>query len=380
MSDKFEDDFVEDDDDLSSSEASPSSERASGPEKKKPNVAVMAAMGVGVLAVIGFAGLQVYNKLAGDSGAPAADPGFVAQQAVQQQPVQPMVPAQPTQAMPGQAMAPAGVVPAPDMGATAQPAVPVPGAAAAPNAVIQPIGQPVPAVPGVVSPDLRAGAANPSSNKPDGMVAGGPVDMKALMELKNAQEEQGRKISDLDRRIAALEAAIQGGVAQKAVKHVKASKHSAPDQEGADEVAPTKQLKWKKSQLEKKRATEWKKASAHKKQLEAKLLSKRAGEKRTEAQRGGKDPAHETPAMPPAPVFAKPDEVRPEAKPQAAPQPPVNLSNMKVQAVIPGRVWVTEDSGVVRSYAQGDALRSGVVIKHIDAERGVVTTSAGVLK
>jgi hypothetical protein len=85
-----------------------------------------------------------------------------------------------------------------------------------------------------------------------------------------------------------------------------------------------------------------------------------------------KRPAMPVGELPPAPTFepAKPAKV----------EEPVRIGGLKIQAVIPGRAWISDEGGVARSYSVGDAVRSGIVIRAIDAEKGVVTTSAGSIR
>lgn len=362
---------------------------------KKSSLPMMAAVGVGVAAVVGFAGFQVYNKMFAGPPAPMMDVG------IQAAPVQPAPVAQsPVQAAPVS-----------------------PAALEAPVAVQQPSALP-PALPAALDPQapaLPAVAVQPMASPQ--VLAGAGVDMTAVMELKVATEAQAKKVAEIEDKITSLEQRILALESGKSVKSSKSSKAAtSAEGEGASPVAKTsvkkvatkasKKLakKVKDKEASAKSGSGWKTKSVEKSsgaiaRSRAQLLEKLKAAEATVASNAKSADA----VLPPSPDFgskpastssapSQPSEakVQPIASPQSSavvtqpkiqdPQPaapvakPVTVSGLKVQAVIPGRVWLSDGNGPTRSYAIGDVVRAGVVIRSIDADSAVVTTSAGVLK
>lgn len=345
--------------------------------KKKSSLPMMAAVGVGVAAVVGFAGFKIYNQMFAAPPAPMMDAGPIVAPVVQQAPAQ-------IESQPPAPVVPAPVVPAP-VALDPQPA------AVAPAPVV----------------DVQTSAL-PSPMTSPAVLAGAGVDMSAVMELKAATEAQAKKVSAIEEKIVTLEqriAALEAGKPVAQAKTEKPAKASSGEKLAkASEHKKAKKVA-QKTRDSKKRGSEWKKSvekpsdtiSRSRTQLLEKLKAAEAAvastAKSTEA------------VLPPAPDFGpKPEPVKTEAKvqpiakqessasvttPKAESLPalptlpvakPVSVSGLKVQAVIPGRVWLSDGNGPTRSYAVGDVVRAGVVIRSIDADSAVVTTSAGTLK
>ncbi len=347
---------------------------------KKSNLPLMAGAGVALAVVVGFAGFQIYNKFLG--GAPAPDAGYA-----NQAPMQPPAPMGGGQmAAPGMQGGP-GAQPvninAPLQGGAMPVVPPAPGAAAGPGAQV-PMGAqpPAPAVVGGGA-DLGVKPLDPVGGQPAALqspaalggpaavapgmsaapasapAARGPVDVAAIEELKKQTAANAERIDSVEARLKSLEerlAKFEGKRPAKAVKadaaeeraSAKSESHAERQSERLSKGAKAIKGKLKGAASKK---SDWKKAPAEARSEE--VVDAPVAPK--------KNPADIV--LPPAPVFSpvvqpkqpaadasKPADASKgvsSAKPvtqSAAEAMPVirpSVGDIKVQAVIPGRVWLS---------------------------------------
>jgi hypothetical protein len=331
------------------------------PQAKKSSLPMMAAMGVGLTAILGFAGYKVMGVM---SPAQPAQEQMVPASPMAQQPVAPVMPA------PQVAPSPEGAAPgAPVVAAPVAPDAQAPMGAApvAPTAVAAPVGA-TPVAPVGAAPTVAPEAVAP--------LGAGPVSaagLEAIASLKKANEAQDKKIEDVEARIARLEARLAELSGSKPVKASQRSEEVVVDDEtrAARKASAAKRLSAKKAKVKalKTKTKEREKLAAESKRRAANIVK---SEEVLPSAPDVKRPAMPVGELPPAPTFepAKPAKV----------EEPVRIGGLKIQAVIPGRAWISDEGGVARSYSVGDAVRSGIVIRAIDAEKGVVTTSAGSIR
>lgn len=406
---------LNDDTDLDMPAASPA---------KKSNLPLMAGAGVALAVVVGFAGFQIYNKFLG--GAPAPDMGYGAPAPMQPpapmangqmggngmqggpaagvninaplqggaMPVVPPAPGAAPGAMPGVPAAvgaPAAAGQPPVVGGVDVAGKPVDGVLAAPGGSVAPVAGAVGAM--GAAPGMSAAPAPASAVK-------GPVDVAAIEELKKQTMANAERIDSVEARLKSLEerlAKFEGKKPTKAAKSEaviderasRADTHAERPTERLNKGAKALKNKLKGSQAAKK--SDWKKAPAESRSRTEDAVEAPVAPK--------KNPADIV--LPPAPVFnpgaaqkpaVDPAKAAEASKPASAVKPvaptsaealPVirpSMGDIKVQAVIPGRVWLSEAGGPTRSFAVGDVIKSGVVIRSIDADTAQVHTTAGVLK
>lgn len=355
------------------------------PAAKKTSLPMMAAMGLGVAAVVGFAGFQVYSKMAPAPSQQTVDvvaPPVHAQQQQAAVPAPATVPALPVDqaAMPGGAAAPLGG----PVGAQVPAVAPVAAAVSAPAGL--PVGtgvQPVEVGAAASATALAAasGVATPAAVTPAGLaLSGGPVNMDAIAALKRSQEAQGKQMDDISARLQRLETRL----AELAGSGRAAKSQSVAEE---DDDAKARKTALRKARLKKakelaaKRAEERKRKASDKDVKVTKPADKPRAKnvvKSSEVLPDAPAPKRSVPVvdLPPAPIAETPAPKKPQAEEQLT----VRVTGLRIQAVIPGRVWIADEGGVARSYSVGDAVRAGVVIRSIDAEKGVVTTSAGLIR
>ena len=342
------------------------------PQAKKSSLPVMVAMGVGVAAVLGFAGYKVMGVM---SPAQPQQEQMVPPSPMAQQPVAPV-------------MAAPQVAPMPDATAPAAPMGAAPAGPEVQQTPGAPVAQGAPVVAAPLTPaPVGAAPVAPVAADPAVAPVAGPVSaagLEAIASLKKAHEAHAKKIEDFESRIARLEARL---TELSGAKPVKASQHSEEVVVSDEARAARKAATAKKASAKKAKALKAQEERAAKvKALKAK--TKEREKVATEVKRRTanvvkseevlpsvpdvKRPAVPVGELPPAPTFepAKPAKV----------EEPVRIGGLKIQAVIPGRAWISDEGGVARSYSVGDAVRSGIVIRSIDAEKGVVTTSAGTIR
>jgi hypothetical protein len=310
---------------------------------KKPNKSVMVVAVAAAVVVFGFAGMQVYKKMAKPS--PGLDQSMMAAPTPAAPAAQALVPAG-VQPDPAQSGTPASAAPAQEMrmlstaelgGATgATPTVQRSSPAVGSTPTAQPVLQ------GGSGPSVQAASAAFT-----GASQSGPIDMSALQGLKSQQEAQGKRIDTFDDRLSKIESRV--------------SQLSGGERVVRVDAAP-------------------KRVWQPKKPVVKKPLVKSKGKADKTDQKDGED-AHpkaevtQVVKLPPAPADLSKAEAKPEAEKVVG-----RVNGLRIQAVIPGRAWVQEDGGATRSYALGDAIRPGVVVRGIDAEKGVVETSAGAIR
>lgn len=383
MSNMQDDEFREDDipDEVDDPEGGG---EASQPEKKKASLPMMAAIGVGVAAVVGFAGLQVYNTLM-PKPRQQSDVAPMAVQPLPAQAPQPVVPA-PAAApvLPADPNAmPVGAAPVAGAIAPVTPAAPA-GVAVPATPAALPVGSEVQPVVAGAPAQAPALGATPAPLAPTGFApSAGPVNMDAIAALKKSQESQGKQMEDISARLQRLEARLAelAGSGRSA----KGQSVAEEDDDAKERKAALRKARLKKAkELAAKRAEERKRKAGSKDVKEAKA-AKPADKPRaknvvksSEVLPDAPVPKRSVPVvdLPPAPVAETPAPKKPQAEEQST----VRITGLRIQAVIPGRVWIADEGGVARSYSVGDAVRAGVVIRSIDAEKGVVTTSAGLIR
>jgi hypothetical protein len=317
---------------------------AEGDEPKKAGKGVIIAAVAGAVLVFGFAGMQVYKKIAKPS--PGLDQSMMVEAPPAAAPAQALVPAgaqsDVSQPVPGQAP---GAPPEMRMLSTSEL-----GASAgqvAPTPVAAPVGGP----PGSATAPLGGPAGQSGAA---GALAGasGSIDMTALNSLKSQQEAQGKRIDSFDDRLSKMESRVSqlasGERGERVARVARAE--------------PTPKREWQP-----------KKAVVRKPLV--KSLNSGAGDQKAAADSQTKADASQSVKLPPAPVEIAKSDVKAEPEKVVA-----RINGLRIQAVIPGRAWVQDDGGATRSYALGDSIRPGVVIKSIDADKGVVETSVGAIR